>query len=223
MWNEEWIIYKALIGSRAYGLARPDSDIDVRGIFLPPASLTWGLSKPNDTHEDLKNGNDIVFYELEKFIRLVLSCNPNILEVLWSPEVQYTTHLMDELIAMRGALLSKKLIPTYLGYAQAQFVKMKNHPEWPWKHAMHLIRLLIAGKHALDTGEVLVRLEDGDVMGSLQEIKAGEWTLDGVIRYKDLWEEDFKASAARSKLQDEPDYVAANAFLLKARRQAVDF
>jgi predicted nucleotidyltransferase len=50
MWKDEWVIFKSIIGSTAYGVAGPDSDVDVRGVFLPPTSLVLGLNKPNDTH-----------------------------------------------------------------------------------------------------------------------------------------------------------------------------
>ena len=38
-----YVIYRCLTGSRAYGLARDDSDEDRRGIYLPPAELQWSL------------------------------------------------------------------------------------------------------------------------------------------------------------------------------------
>ncbi len=33
------VIYRCIIGSRAYGLDGPGSDVDRRGIYLPPADL----------------------------------------------------------------------------------------------------------------------------------------------------------------------------------------
>jgi predicted nucleotidyltransferase len=134
MWKDEWVIFKSIIGSTAYGVAGPDSDVDVRGVFLPPTSLVLGLNKPNDTHEDIKGGNDIVFKEFENFLRLTLNQNPNWMEVLWSPLVEYSSPLMDEFLAKRQLFLSRKLIVTYLGYGKSQLTKMANHPQWPWKH-----------------------------------------------------------------------------------------
>ena len=34
-----FIIYRCIVGSRAYGLDGPDSDVDRRGFYLPPAEL----------------------------------------------------------------------------------------------------------------------------------------------------------------------------------------
>jgi hypothetical protein len=40
---ERNVIYRCVVGSRAYGLDGPDSDTDRRGIYLPPADLHWSL------------------------------------------------------------------------------------------------------------------------------------------------------------------------------------
>lgn len=37
------LIYRCVVGSRAYGLETPESDTDRRGFFLPPAELHWSL------------------------------------------------------------------------------------------------------------------------------------------------------------------------------------
>src|SRR4051812_10237498 len=37
------VIYRCVIGSRAYGLEHDDSDTDRRGVYLPPAELHWSL------------------------------------------------------------------------------------------------------------------------------------------------------------------------------------
>src|SRR5262249_31688922 len=37
------VIYRCVVGSRAYGLEHEASDIDRRGIYLPPAELEWSL------------------------------------------------------------------------------------------------------------------------------------------------------------------------------------
>ena len=39
----QFVIYRCVIGSRAYGLAEAGSDTDRRGIYLPPAELHWSL------------------------------------------------------------------------------------------------------------------------------------------------------------------------------------
>jgi len=227
---ENHIIYSAVIGSRAYGLARRDSDTDVRGVFLPPAEKTWSLNKPSNTYQTIKDGTDIVYWEIEFFLRLALKANPNVLEVLWTPVVEYTTPLFDELLAIRGKLLSRNLIPTYLGYVTSQLNKMSNRlgpdtndptTKTAWKHAMHLIRLLLAGTHALNDGAVLVQITDPATLNMLRNIRAGLMPIAEFHALRLELEDKFKQAAARQLLPPEPDYEAANDFLIKARRSVV--
>lgn len=37
------VIYRCIVGSRAYGLDHADSDTDRRGVYLPPAEMHWSL------------------------------------------------------------------------------------------------------------------------------------------------------------------------------------
>jgi len=43
---EDWkgfVIYRCVVGSQAFGLSGDESDVDRRGIYLPPAELHWSL------------------------------------------------------------------------------------------------------------------------------------------------------------------------------------
>ena len=81
--NQELAI-KVLAGSRAYGLQLPTSDYDYRGIFiLPNQTLLSGIDyTPQISHSE----NDEVYYELNRFVHLAMKNNPNIMEILFSPE-----------------------------------------------------------------------------------------------------------------------------------------
>jgi len=65
-----------------------------------------------------------VYRELQKFLVLALKANPNILEVLDSPEVLHVTPLTEELLGMLSRFLSKLLFQTYNGYVMSQFKKL---------------------------------------------------------------------------------------------------
>ena len=79
-----WIIYRCQVGSKAFGLASEDSDDDLRGIYLPPARLHWSLRRLPEQLEFTEQERDEVYWELEKFLRLALKANPNVLETLWT-------------------------------------------------------------------------------------------------------------------------------------------
>ena len=79
------LLYEYKRGSHAYGLNTKDSDEDYGGIFMASADQLLGLGF--DYQEQVQNEtNDIVWYELNKFMRLLLSSNPTILESLFVPD-----------------------------------------------------------------------------------------------------------------------------------------
>jgi hypothetical protein len=119
----ERIIYRCVIGSQAYGLAGDDSDVDRRGIYLPPAELHWslyGVPEQLENHETQE-----AYWEIQKFLILALKSNPNVLECLYSPLVEYKTPLAEELLQMRQSFLSRLVYQTYNGYVMSQFKKMQ--------------------------------------------------------------------------------------------------
>ena len=148
-----WIIYRCQVGSHAFGLAGDDSDDDLRGIFLPPARLHWSLFKLPEQLEFNDERQDEVYWELEKFLKLALKANPNVLETLWTPRVLHADEVALRLREMRQLFLTRYLYKTYSGYVLSQFRRMANAyaktGKYKTKHAMHLIRLLHSGIEAL--------------------------------------------------------------------------
>ena len=81
--QQNLILLEALSGSRAYNLATPESDTDIKGVFYLPRHLYYGLGYiPQIANET----NDIVYYELGRFIELLLQSNPNTLVDAFRPE-----------------------------------------------------------------------------------------------------------------------------------------
>lgn len=216
------VIYRCLVGSRAYGLETESSDTDTRGVYLPSADSHWSLY---GVPEQLENKTtDEVYWEVQKFLILALKANPNILEVLYSPEVLTATELGQELVEMRSSFLSKLVFQTYNGYVMSQFKKLnqrrKRGDEINYKHAMHLIRLLISGVRVLREAAVPVRVAD-EHRGDLLAIRAGGWSLEDVDRWRLELHAEFEDAYRQTGLPERPDYAAANAFLLRARRSAL--
>ena len=217
------VVYKCIVGSRAYGLETDASDTDVRGIYLPPAERHWSLFGVPDQIEIRET--DEVYWEMQKFVILALKANPNILEVLHSPLVTHADPVARELISMRRVFVSKLLYQTYNGYVMSQFRKMTRRRETgrplKWKHAMHLIRLLLAGISALRDGVVPVRVED-KYIERLLAIRAGEVSLDEIDRWRQDLHDEFEQAYGTTQVPERPDYVAANEFLIRARRSALE-
>lgn len=217
----ERIIYRCVIGSRAYGLEDDQSDTDRRGIYLPPAELHWSLY---GVPEQLENEEtQEAYWEIQKFIVLALKANPNVLECLYSPIVELATPLAKELLAMREAFLSKLVFQTYSGYVASQFKKMqtdiRNQGKVKWKHVMHLIRLLISGIDVLREGKVTV--EVGQAREQLLSIKRGEVGFAEADSWRKSLQVDFERAFQETALPERPDYERANEFLIRARRLAI--
>ena len=217
------VIYRCIVGSRAYGLETAASDIDTRGIYLAPAERHWSLY---GVPEQLENPEtDEVYWELQKFLVLALKANPNILEVLHSPEVLYASPLAEDLLDLRSAFLSKLLYQTYNGYVLSQFRKLTQRTqrglEPKWKHAMHLCRLLLSGIAALENCEIPVRV-DPSHRERLMSIRAGALPFDEVDRWRLELHRSFEEAYRTTSLPERPDYEAANEFLVRARRAALE-
>jgi hypothetical protein len=226
--SDNWVEYEAVIGSRAYGLARKDSDWDLRGWYLPPVHYTLGLTEVPEQVADHRDSLapeasepvEVVWYELKKFIRLALQGNPNILEILWSPQVRRASPLARDLLYIRPIFLSQRLKNTHLGYATEQLTKMRNHADRPWKHAMHLLRVLLAGISAFETGEILVEIIDPAWRETLRQVRAGAVSQEDFDTLHQDLRARFDRAVALKLLPPEPDVLRADQFLIGARTYA---
>ncbi|MGW4563206.1 nucleotidyltransferase domain-containing protein [Streptomyces sp. NPDC004561] len=213
-------IYACVMGSRAFGLATDASDTDRRGVFLAPTALFWRFEKP-PTHVE-GPGEERFSWELERFCELALRGNPNILECLHSPLVEHVDDTGRELLSLRGAFLSRRAHDTFTRYALGQRrkldadVRATGAPRW--KHAMHLLRLLMSARDLLRTGEL--RIDVGDRREPLLAVKRGEvpWAETEAWMVRLAAETD--QALRGSPLPPEPDHARVADFLFRVRRDS---
>ena len=218
---KQHVIFRCVVGSRAYGLSDDASDTDYRGVYLPPADLHWSLAGvPEQIEED---ATQEVYWELQKFLVLALKANPNVLECLHTPLIEVATPLARELLDMRSVFVTKLVYQTYNGYVASQFKKLssdlRNKGAVKWKHVMHLIRLLIAGVHALRTGVIPVEVTEH--RDRLLTLRRGELPWEEADAWRLKLHDEFDEAFSRTTLPDRPDYDGVNNFLIKARRSAL--
>jgi predicted nucleotidyltransferase len=144
---EKHTIYLARHGSHAYGTNIASSDVDVKGIAIPPKEYHLGFLHKFEQYErmgDNEGGNlarlrslkgtdcDVVIYSFSKFVKLAADCNPNIIEVLFCDEddILECDYHGEALRNYRHNLLSKKARHTFSGYAHAQLKRIKSHRAW---------------------------------------------------------------------------------------------
>lgn len=164
-------ILTGIVGSTAYGLATPESDVDTLSVAVAPTQDVLGLHPPRDkTASEVRTNPDVTVHELGKYLALALKANPTITELLWLPEDCYTEkHAAGlDLMRLRRKLLGATAVRNaYLGYATSQFRKMAQRGDGTFssdtrnrvaKHARHLMRLLTQGVELFVQGEMSVRL-----------------------------------------------------------------
>ncbi|MEP6746913.1 MAG: nucleotidyltransferase domain-containing protein [Bacteroidota bacterium] len=118
--NNGWLIFEVVTGSKAYGLDTAKSDTDIRGVFVLPKEIFYSLEY---TAQVSNESNDIVYYELKRFMELLAKNNPNIMELLSVREscVLYKHPLMEKISA--ELFLSKLCEKTFANYAFTQIKK----------------------------------------------------------------------------------------------------
>ena len=119
------IMLLGVSGSYGYGTNRDDSDLDFRGVALNLPSDLIGMTS-FEQYED--ENTDTVIYSFNKFIELVLHCNPNTIEILgWDPD-QYLiiSSLGQELLDHRDLFLTKRAAVSFGHYATAQLRRLQN-------------------------------------------------------------------------------------------------
>src|SRR5258708_32123477 len=112
------------------------------------------------------------------------------------------TAMGAEWIAARQGFMSQMIFQTFNGYAMSQFKKIeqdiRNHGEVRWKHAMHLLRLLLTGAATLREVRVPVRVEAH--RDRLLAVKRGEMPWAEVDAWRKELHRDFERTLAETKL-----------------------
>ncbi len=119
------IILLGLAGSYAYGTNIDTSDIDIKGITLNRRSDLIGLTS---FEQYVDEDTDTVIYAFNKIITLLLSCNPNTIELLGlNPEhYLYLSDIGQMILDNKNLFLSKRAIHSFGGYADAQLRRLQN-------------------------------------------------------------------------------------------------
>ncbi|PWU50308.1 nucleotidyltransferase [Micromonospora globispora] len=215
------VLLSGIVGSVAYGLAGPGSDVDRIGVFAAPTVAFHGLHPPRESV--VTTDPDVTLHECAKYCRLGLSGNPTATELMWLPDDCYETRTEfgDRLIAIRSAFLSAPRVrDAYLGYATQQFRRLTTRDATVGgrlrsaKHARHLARLLHQGRTLYATGVLEIWLADPEWFLAFGERVAGG-ALDEAEALVAAAERDF--DRIRTPLPDRPDEETVERWLLDVR------
>lgn len=224
----DWSILTVYRGSIAHGTYLPSNDPksiddkDVMAVIVPPPIYFHGLDQfgSRGTAERKYNEWDVVMYEIRKAMSLLAQGNPNILQILWlhPRHIIRSTDAGILLLNNRDLFIGKHVYKPFVGYARAQFEKMRRVQfqgrmglkrkqlviefGYDTKNAAHLIRLLRMGMEFLATGELLVERPDAS---ELIGIKHGEWTLQAIEAEAARLFAQIEVALIHSTLPDRPD------------------
>lgn len=216
------VILETILGSHAYGLATPDSDIDKMGVFVAPMNdVLVGLSKAAETRHRVSDDEDYTYHELGKFVKLSLNANPTIMETLFVDDFTILAPEGQMLVDIRHAFLSQEIRKTYGGYARQQAERLirrggsysSDLNKRKAKHSRHIARLMLQCIDALRTGTLHVRLTDFQIntireVETMPDDKVFDWFVMA----------DEKMQSIDSVLPEKPDQATAYNTLVKIRR-----
>ncbi|MEV6067799.1 nucleotidyltransferase domain-containing protein [Nocardia sp. NPDC052001] len=224
------LLLEGVVGSFAYGLNTPASDIDYLGVYVEPTRTFLGLHPPTRDRgtRQGRDGADATYHEVGKAIGLILSCNPTASEILWLDEYTVTTEFGAELIELRSCFLSAQRVRhSYFGYAMAQFRRMLHRQETQGlgdtrlaKHARHTRRLLWQGYELYTTGVLPIRLPDPEPYFEFGRQMMTESGADIAKALIAEYEEKF--DSAKSVLPQRPNEAPLEDFLQRLRRAHLD-
>ena len=122
--NNGLVLFECLSGSRSYNIHKETSDFDYRGVYISPIDDIFGFDYKEQINDDK---NDIVYYEVRRFLQLLKSNNPGLLEMLFTDEsnIIYKHPLFDKILEHKDKFITKNCRNSFGGYAIGQIKKAK--------------------------------------------------------------------------------------------------
>jgi predicted nucleotidyltransferase len=117
------ILFETIVGSQAYGTQTPTSDIDKKFVYILPQDYILGTGYV----EQINVNKDYVGWEIRRFLELMASNNPTVLELLNSPEdcIVSKHPLFDDILAHKDDFITKICKDSFGGYARQQIKKAR--------------------------------------------------------------------------------------------------
>ena len=232
-WLPQNIHYEVMTGSTSYAVDSDLSDIDISGFCIPPKEMLFphlageivgfGTQKKRfnvwEEHhiQDGRQEYDFSIYSIVKFFQLVMENNPNMIDILYSPQrcVLFCSPIGQLVRDNRKIFLHKGSYQKLRGYSYSQLHKIRtkvdsSNPKrqesiekygYDVKYAMHVIRLLLQA-------EQILMEHDLDIQRNskiLKSVRCGEWSLEKIFEWFEEREKHLEELYVKSTLQAKPD------------------
>lgn len=176
------VVFRGLIGSRAYGFGDGDAladhhDYDYVFVFVPPFDAWCRIAQCEESLQLVDGALDITFHSIRRYLELLAKGTHQVAEATWSPEQSWypaelfgrrrfiTKQLVRSLIGTAGGLIEK---------ARAQEVASPGTLLPPKKTARHALRLARMAHEVVNGADVLVLRPDADELKGLTIREATE-------------------------------------------------
>lgn len=152
------ILHASETGSRGWGFPSPDSDYDVRLIYVHPQDWYINLSEPKDSLELMLDDRnlDIAGWDLRKALRLMAKSNASLFERMQSPIVYKTeAEIMTALNSAAPSFFSPKAtLHHYLSMAKKSVEGFSEQEQVKFKKLFYALRAATACKWIFDKGTI---------------------------------------------------------------------
>lgn len=222
--EEQPVLLRVVVGSRAHGLSREDSDYDYREVFAYPTSTMLSLGQGPLKYAWMTRPQRMVDdeggHEIAAFLNLVAKGAPTAVEMLFAPlapDFAPTISHRVEVQAIGKLLLTRKAVQDgILGYASNALKKI---PEKPGKWKGTVLRVLAQGQELIYSGDLAsIQVPAAGGWGSVVRSAAANAMTEGeVVDTANNLIAQIKE--APSALPDKPDWATVNDWLLRLRRE----
>lgn len=221
-------------GSRAWGFASPDSDYDVRFVYIRSLEDYLRLDAIRDVIElPIDDVLDINGWDLQKTLRLLHKSNPTLFEWFSSPIVYKKTEFSDKFCdLMTHYFSSKKTLYHYVSMAEGNYREYLKGDLVKAKKYFYALRPVLACQWILDRGtpppmlfsELLkteLPVELIDVVNQLLELKMNSPEIKLIKRISEINEyldESIPRIKSAVRLLDDsytPDWSELNQLFLR--------
>ena len=230
------VLQCGVTGSHDYGFSSPDSDLDLKGLFIAPTRRLLGLGRPPETFDRLIDFEgvecDLTLTEIGKGLQLLVNGNGNLLERLLSSFQLYPGEPLEQLQELARGAVSRRCARHYQGFFRGMCREHERAEQPRAKTLLYAYRVALTGIHLLRTGELIADLRtlapklgypDALALIHLKVLGAekGAVTPEVDARHRAAWpalEADLQAALERSPLPEEAaNEAACEAWLVDLR------
>lgn len=217
---ESRIIFSCVHGSKAYGTSTPESDTDVRGVIVAPATYYMGLDRFEQYEPE---GEDTVYFDIRKFVNLAMKGNPNIIEQFFIPPELHIvcTPYGKRLLQLRQEIVTKAIVKPHIGMVTAHLKRLDapyrkcgekgkaaiEKYGYNTKDACHIVRVITQCEELLRLGYMTL---PSPMRKALMDIKQGKWTLEQVKNFAEAKLETIRVFEKIADLPDQPNHKLIN-------------